>query len=249
MIYPTKSGGQTWFMSSNPNTDPRFDPQGTMTQNGDGSWRLNVTAARMGVYTTDGYTLTAGSEQNRLILQSRQYMQTVNDWKNVEITGFVRANSVVAGGSPHFTWYARGGKHTATRECEGSSYKCSIYPNGNIRWQKESWHVYYDQQSYQNSGLSSTYVGRFIGFKAIIRNVGTSKVHFEAYLNDNADKTTWVSVDTFEDAGTWGGNATHCGGTNDKMIMLWGGPSADFRWDDQPSVDCKWLSVREIDSL
>ena len=32
-----------------------------------------------------------------------------NDWKNVEITGYVKFNS---GSEDNFAWYARGGRHT-----------------------------------------------------------------------------------------------------------------------------------------
>ena len=37
-IYPTKPGGEEWFMNmQDPTKDPRFDPQATITKNSDGS--------------------------------------------------------------------------------------------------------------------------------------------------------------------------------------------------------------------
>ena len=40
-IYPTKTGGNTWFMDmADPASDPRFNPQSTITQNPDGSWKM-----------------------------------------------------------------------------------------------------------------------------------------------------------------------------------------------------------------
>ncbi len=37
-IYRTKPGGEEWFMNmQNANSDPRFDPQATITKNPDGS--------------------------------------------------------------------------------------------------------------------------------------------------------------------------------------------------------------------
>src|SRR5881396_776168 len=37
-IYPTKSGSEQWYMSSNPDKDPRFSPQTKLTKNSDGSF-------------------------------------------------------------------------------------------------------------------------------------------------------------------------------------------------------------------
>jgi hypothetical protein len=40
-IYPTKSGGEEWFMNmQDPTSDPRFDPQATITKNPDGSYKV-----------------------------------------------------------------------------------------------------------------------------------------------------------------------------------------------------------------
>jgi hypothetical protein len=69
----------------------------------------------------------------------------------------------------------------------------------------------------------------------------------EAWLNENADKVTWRQVYSYDDTGAWGGDAGHCGGTDSKMLITWGGPIAVFRWDDSSDVDFKWLSVREIE--
>ena len=38
------------------------------------------------------------------------YMQSSKDWKNVEMTGYVKVNSGQSG--ENFAWYARGGRHT-----------------------------------------------------------------------------------------------------------------------------------------
>ena len=40
-IYPTKPGGEQWFMNMNdPNNDPRTINTPKMTQNADGSWKV-----------------------------------------------------------------------------------------------------------------------------------------------------------------------------------------------------------------
>jgi hypothetical protein len=101
MIYPSKPGGQAWFMNmSNPESDKRFDPKGTITRNSDGSWKMRDDQVRMNVFTTSGYkpsTIITNQKQ----LASRGYMQDPNDWRNVEVTGYVRVNS--AGEDDNFT--------------------------------------------------------------------------------------------------------------------------------------------------
>jgi hypothetical protein len=40
-IYPTKPGGEEWFMDmQNPTGDPRFNPQANITKNPDGSYKM-----------------------------------------------------------------------------------------------------------------------------------------------------------------------------------------------------------------
>jgi hypothetical protein len=245
MLQPTRPGGETWALPLDPRSDRQFDPQLTITPNADGSWKIKNKQVRMDVMTSSGYSLTASSVQDRTVLAARGYMQSPNDWKNVEITGFVKVNS--GGPDSHITWYARGGRHSDSVPCEGSAYKGSLTHDGRVRFQKESWHVYYDQAPY--AAVSSSYLRRWIGFKAVIRNTtvdGKAAVHMEAWLNENADGVTWKQVYTFDDAGSWGGDSTTCGGTDDRMLLSWGGPMAVFRWDDSSDVDFKWLSVREI---
>lgn len=246
MLYPTKAQGETWSLAADPRADRRFDPQLTITPNADGSWKIQSTQVRMDVATSSGYSLNSSSTQDRTVLAARGYMQDPNDWKNVEITGFVKVNA--GGADSHITWYVRGGRHSDSVPCEGSAYKGSLTSDGRMRFQKESWHVYYDQDPY--ASVSSSYMGRWIGFKAIVRNVtlnGVPAVHMEGWLDENADGVTWKKVYSVDDDGSWAGNSTYCGGTDDKMILSWGGPYATFRWDDSSDVDFKWLSVREID--
>ncbi|WP_228560719.1 MULTISPECIES: discoidin domain-containing protein [Myxococcus] len=247
MIYPTKSGGEQWFLADNATSDKRFDPQNTISRNSDGSWKMRNSKVRMSVFTSTGYSASKIPTYDRDVLASRGYMQAANDWRNIEMTGFVKVNSV-SDVSDNFAWYARGGKHNDSHSgCEGSSYKGSLHYDGRVRWQKETWHVSYDQTSYKSG--TSALRGRWVGFKSVMRNTkvnGKEAVHLEMYLNENADKKTWKKVYDTVDSGSWGGDASHCGGAVNAMPITWGGPIAVFRWDSANDVDFKWLSVREI---
>ena len=140
-IYPTKKGGEQWFIKSDPASDPRFSPQTTMTKNSDGSFKVKSTKVRMGVFTSSGFHPESIKTLNQNKIALAGYMQSPNDWKNVEITGYVKLNS---GSNDNFVWYARGGRHTgfgAPQGCEGVAYKGALYYSGATRWEKEQWHT------------------------------------------------------------------------------------------------------------
>lgn len=67
-------------------------------------------------------------------------MQSPNDWKNVEITRYVKYNEGNKS-NENFDWYTRGGLHTdANRGCEGTAYKGNLYYSVNSDFGKEQWH-------------------------------------------------------------------------------------------------------------
>ncbi|MET0402006.1 MAG: discoidin domain-containing protein [Cystobacter sp.] len=245
-LYPTKPGGETWSLKEEASRDARFDAQNTVTRNADGSWKMKSDKVRMSVFTSTGYDSKRIPTYDPDVLASRGYMQAPNDWKNVEMTGFIKVNAT-RDTSDNFSWYARGGRHTDSLACEGSSYKGSLHYDGRVRWQKEAWHVSYEQTSYKTG--TSALRGRWVGFKSVMRNTvvgGKPAVKLEMWLNDNADRVTWKKVYDFTDSGQMGGDTKRCGGAVMGMPLTWGGPIATFRWDSATDVDFKWLSVREI---
>ncbi|WP_233595932.1 carbohydrate-binding protein, partial [Corallococcus sp. CA031C] len=248
MMYPSKAGGEAWALADNATADARFDPQGTITRNADGSWKMKSSQVRMSAFPSTGYDPKQIATYDRDVLASRGYMQAANDWKNIEMTGFVKVNAA-SNTKDNFAWYARGGKHNDNHEgCEGSSYKGGLHYDGRVRFEKETWHVSYDQGQYKPA--TTSLLGRWVGFKAVMRNVpdakGAEAVKLELYVNENADKVSWTKVYDMTDAGAWGGDAQHCGGSVGAMPITWGGPIATFRWDNANDVDFKWMSVREI---
>jgi hypothetical protein len=244
-IYPTKPGGEEWYMNMQ---DPRNDPrtsEPSMSKNADGSWRVTSGQVRYGVFTSSGYQ-PGNVVKDHSVIASRGYMQSPNDWKNVEMTGQVKYNS---GGDDEWTWYARGGRHTGSGwqdGCEGVAYKGSLaYTGGDVRWAKEQWHVSYVFQPWKNSPADGD--GKFVGFKVAIYNMqlnGKTVVKMESWVDPN-NNNQWQKVYDFIDQGGWGSEGDECRGDDDQ-IVTWGGPIAAFRWDDGNSIDIKNLSVREI---
>ncbi|MFL6395911.1 MAG: hypothetical protein ACJ706_01960 [Nitrososphaeraceae archaeon] len=68
-------------------------------------------------------------------------MQSPNDWKNVEMTGYVKLISSPS--DNHFTWYNRDGTHSNSKPCEGTAYKSDViyYFSGKTRFSKEQSHT------------------------------------------------------------------------------------------------------------
>jgi len=246
MIYPTKPGGEEWYLASDPTRDNRFDPQNSISRNSDGSWKMKSNKVRMNVFTSTGYDPNKIRTYDRDTLAQQGYMQAPNDWRNVEITGYVKVNRA-SDRSDNFAWYARGGRHNDSRPCEGSAMKPSFHYDGRVRVQKETYHVSYEQAPYKS--VTSSLIGRWIGLKGVIRNVtvnGKLAVKTELYIDEKADGKSWKLVYEHIDDGRMGGDANKCGASDPKMPITWGGPVAAFRWDNAEDVDFKWLSVREI---
>ncbi|MGI0042908.1 MAG: S8 family serine peptidase, partial [Nitrososphaeraceae archaeon] len=244
-IYASKPQGEQWFMNmADPSNDPRTS-EPSMSKNSDGSWRVTSGQVRYGVFTSSGY-LPDQVEKDHSVIASRGYMQSPNDWKNVEMTGQVKYNS---GGDDEWTWYARGGRHTGSgweEGCEGVALKGSLaYTGGQVRWAKEQWHVSYVFQPWKNSPADGD--GKFVGFKVAIYNMqlnGKTVVKMESWVDPN-NNNQWQKVYDFIHQGGWGSEGGECRGASDQ-IVTWGGPIASFRWDDGNSIDIKNLSVREI---
>jgi Concanavalin A-like lectin/glucanases superfamily/F5/8 type C domain/Bacterial Ig domain len=246
-LYPTKNNGEEWYMNmNNPLGDSRFNPQNTITKNPDGSWKMKSTQVRMNVYTSTGYNSANIPTLDHSVIASKGYMLAPNDWRNFEMTQYVKVNTSPS--DDNFSPYGRGGRHTGSgppEGCEGSSIKGDVFFSGKVRFAKEQWHVSYVFTSLKTA--TSSIEDKWVGIKFIVFNfVENNKivVKTELWLDTN-NNGTFVKVDENVDRGSWGTEGTACGGTPDQIIS-WGGPITTFRWDTATDVDFKNLSVREI---
>jgi F5/8 type C domain len=249
-IYPTKSGTEEdeWYMDMSDGEDDRSRPP-SMEKNDDGSFKVTSSQVRYNVFTTSGYN-PDDIELDHGVLAERGYMQSPNDWRDVEITGYVKVNS--GDSDENFAWYARGGRHTGSGNpegCEGSSIKNDLFYDGRVRFAKEQWHVSYVFTDHKRA--MSSIEDRWVGFKGIMYNIeenGETALKMEIWVDKNEDDNEdgpWEKVDENIDAGGWGDEGEECGGEPDQIIT-WGGPIATFRWDGASDVDIKNFSVREI---
>ncbi|MFF5235333.1 discoidin domain-containing protein [Dactylosporangium sp. NPDC000521] len=250
MMYPTKAGGQEWRLDDNPAADDQLDGP-ALKRNPDGTFKVTEADTRLGVlsatYDHDDEDDLVWSQPT---LRRVGYQHDASDWRDVELTGYVRLNKT-SNTDEEFTWYARGARHTGNGDtpetCWGTAYKANLrYRDGATRWQKELFHDGgdgYASGSWQHSGASVQ--GKLVGFKAVMFNTPTG-VRMETYL-DRSNTNTWTAVASYDDQGGWAiDEDNRCGGTRDEVVR-WGGPIATLRWDLASDVDVTRLSVREID--
>jgi hypothetical protein len=249
-IYPTVQGGREWFMNmQNPFEDEIVSSNSdiALDQQSDGSWKVNSSKVRIRVETTQGQ----------------------EEWKNVEMTGYVKIISSISTTNPnefsdqederededsidpHLTWRARGGRHNDMVPCEGTALNGALYSEGKITWKKEIWHTggYTDARGV--SHIPNSIINKWIGWKAVMYNINNnSAVKMESYLDINADNN-WIKVSEVEDNGGWYADASDeifynadCGRKKDHIITN-SGPIATFRADNL-IFDFKNFSIREI---
>jgi hypothetical protein len=72
--------------------DERFDKKSILIKNQDGSWKERSPQVRLDVLTSIGYNESKIATLNQTKLSSKGYMQSPRDWKNAEMTGFVKFN-------------------------------------------------------------------------------------------------------------------------------------------------------------
>ena len=245
-IYPTnKGGGFEWFMNnSDPTSDPYLHNYKNIVKNEDGSYNIGE-RSRMGIYSKDGIGYPKGNMETYDFteLSKKGYWYKHSDWKNVEITGEYLYKK---GKGPGITHYARSEDHsTINNGCGGSSYKLKIHFDGTSSISKEQthpkpWKIPFNKSSFI---VGNKLDKDWFRFKGIMYNLPDGTVKLENWL-DPFLNNTWIKIAEYHDKGGWGKDGNKCQGKDDHII-IWGSPTATFRWDDA-LVYFKNLSVREI---
>jgi hypothetical protein len=251
MIYPTVSGGESWFFNpTNPN-DGQFDRNGAqISKNADGSWHLRPGTTRMLAFTkSSGFP----SDEVRSSLPTYDYSRLAQtgyfykptDWKNIEITIYVKVLST-SGGGDEISLVSRSVRHSTNvhEGCGGSSYHNNIdFTNGKFKFKKEMWHVNYDIKPYSGITIGST-MNKWIGFKGIVYNLPDGSVKLESFI-DKDNNNNWQKATELVDKGNWGDDMTHCGARTNGAAITWGSPMIIFK-SNGVTYDFKKFSAREI---
>ncbi|HSL13848.1 MAG TPA: LamG-like jellyroll fold domain-containing protein [Nitrososphaeraceae archaeon] len=256
-IYPTKPGGEEWFMNmDNMKSDPRFEISGSgydIKKNSDSSWSpVSNDKVRLLVYTSDSKGKFDGknmSTYNLKELAARGHWYKANDWKNIEMGGYFKLNNADDERSG-YSFYSRSIDHSSTHGgCGGATPKFNIGFDGEIKAKKEMWHLsLLDSPGVNDEDLSPSIVGKWLGIKGIIYNLPGDKGVKQEFWIDKTNEGKWEKVYEFTDQGGFGERGNNgpekCGGNWDQLYT-WASPKSVFTWD-QSDVSFKDLSVREI---
>ncbi|HYA83655.1 MAG TPA: Ig-like domain-containing protein, partial [Candidatus Bathyarchaeia archaeon] len=275
-LYPSAPGGEQWFFNPNdPNNDPRTGasnegPHTFFTQeNPDGSWKVQSSMVRYGILTSTLFQENQISTLDQQQMANQGYMLRPNDWKNVELTAYLRVNHATSStnnGQAHIELGAHGARNTNggtvggfDSSCEATAYHSNTYLTGRVKFEKDLKHTAgYSVESADPQELNAVNSTEFngqnwIGIKAVIYDIGNGSVKVEQWVDDSSNNIQpgnhWRKVLETIDDGQWGPTrgriGSACGG-GEYQVATWGGPIALFRWDNIDDMDIKDASVREI---
>ena len=275
-LYPSKPGGEQWFFNANdPNNDPRTGtsnegPHTFFTQeNPDGSWKVQSSMVRYGILTSTLFQENQIRTLNQQEMANQGYMLRPNDWKNVELTAYLRVNQATSStnnGQAHIEFGGHGARNTNggtvggfDSSCEATAYHSNTYLTGRVKFEKDLKHTAgYSVGSADPQELNAVNTTEFngqnwIGIKAVIYDIGNGSVKVEQWVDDYSNNIQpgnhWRKVLETIDNGQWGPTRGHIGsacGGGEFQVASWGGPIALFRWDNINDMDIKDASVREI---
>jgi hypothetical protein len=206
---------------------------------------------------------------NQKQMAAQGYMLRPNDWKNVELTAYLRvvhATSSTTNGEAHIEFGAHGARNTSggtvggfDSSCEATAYHSNTYLTGRVKFEKDLKHTPgYSVESADPQKLHQVNTTEFngqnwIGIKAVIYDMNNGSVKVEQWVDDHTSNIVpgnhWRKVLETVDHGQWGptrGSIDGACGGGEFQIASWGGPIALFRWDNIDNMDIKNASVREI---
>ena len=255
-IYPTKVGAREWFLNmSYPKNSSNFfiTDNLNLSKLSDESWRINASHVRMIVNTS-------GNQEN---------------WKNVEITGYVRLSSLYSPKTGFFgnvsgisnglstsdedeiddlVFISRSGRHSSEVPCEGTAYNVGLHTDGSVGLKKEIWHTGGYTEERGGHKLAESYLNKWVGLKVVVYNImtdnGTNSVKLETYIDDSS-LDHWTKVSEIIDSGGWYTKSNNSEffsagcGRPRDYVITDGGPNVIFRTDNV-LLDFKNLSIREI---
>lgn len=256
MVNPTAIGGEFWYLSAEPHTDPRFNCP-DITGNYTDGFQCPVAPALITVETSLGYTPGSVSKNvNHSFIASAGFMYASNDWRDVEWTGYFDCRGVT-NSDARIQFFARSAEVDTERQwCPGSFYMGELAMDGRFRWVKGQYHLSCFQKDWIDSlyvGLSADLTTRplgWFGIKIIMSNVDIGDerqgVQLRLYVDKN-NSNSWSLVGQADlvDNGGWGSDDQICGGYKDQIIT-WGGPLASLRLERGEEILFNKLSVREI---
>lgn len=257
MINPTAVGGEFWYLSTEPEADPRFNTP-KLTGNYTDGFQVTTDTAFMTVENSIGYSNgSVRPNVNHAFIASTGFLYSSKDWRDVEMTGYFDCRQVI-NPNARIQFFARSAEITGVRQwCPGSFYMGELSMDGRFRWVKAQYWL----SAFQKDWISASDIGLgadlaqrvngWFGIKIVIHNIdignGRLGVQLQLYVDrNNSNGWSLVGAADLIDNGGWGADGKPCGGNADQIIT-WGGPLATFKLEGDTSIIFNKLSVREVD--
>ena len=257
MINPNVIGGEFWYLSTEPEADPRFNAPTHLEGNYTDGFTCPEDPAIMSIETSMGYDRgTVPKDINHAFIASVGFMHRSNDWRDIEWTGYFDCRNVTDANA-RIQVFARSAEITEEKLwCPGSFYMGELAMDGRFRWVKCQYYLSAENKDWISAtdvGLGSdltTRITGWFGLKVVMYNVdigeGQQGVQLRLYVDAN-NSNSWKLVGAADvlDRGGWGADGTVCRGKADQIIS-WGAPLVSIRFERGTRIVFNKLSVREI---
>lgn len=266
-IYPTQSGGFTWYLGPN-GFDAHLEKGGGSTfkkleKNKDGSFTADASrgSARFNLNPPtdyeDGGNAIGKCRMNFTESVKRGYTWKLTDLRHVEFTGFFKVDTPLMKSGI----YIRGpsNHHVSQPDCcENANYDLEVSANGSdatAKFTKQAPDKYApDPAGTKRINPPVNLVGHgWFGLKyvhsIISDNPDDPKVLLQGFINLDGNGKTWTKIaETIDHNGYgWGKEGAMCGGKPDQ-VLAFGSPRMVFKWYSG-DVDFKKISLREINQV
>ena len=258
MINPSTIGGEFWYLSTEPQSDPRMNISAPLEGNYSDGFTCPADPTIISIETSMGYDKGAVKKDvNHSFLASVGFMHRSNDFKDVEWTGYFDCRNVTDFDNARIQFYARSAEITEEKLwCPGSFYMGELAMDGRFRWIKGQYFLSCVTNEWIEPnfvGLTNNLISRpmgWFGIKIVMYNVdignGQQGVQLKLYVDKNNNNSwTMVGAADYLDRGGWGSDGEVCKGKEDQIIS-WGGPLASLRLARGTQIIFNKLSVREV---
>jgi hypothetical protein len=213
---------------------------------------MNDAMAELKVVALGSESFASGNTVNHEIAKQQKFLSTINDFKNIEASWYLKFES---GTDPWCVCARMGARESYRKPCLAAGYRAYLRPDGAVRLAKDAYfgaRTYFPENNWLNV-IPALTADQIIGMKFICFNMDDDEsVRLEIWL-DELNNNNWKEMLSFTDTpGNWGGGGNRCGCVNDKQPIVWGGPTVAFAAEGNSPANTRYAfanaTVREINA-
>ena len=281
-LYQHNPAGSRWALELNP-SQPPFNSGSQLVPVG-GGWCVNQGSNLANIrneiatphFLANRPSLGIGGmgPYNQDDWRRAGYMDTPQDWKNLEISGlFYTGEGCTKApgtyGPESIDFVLRGGVNQGNgadpMACQATNYHIAYSgfvstqnpPDGGVKIERDIDHTDgYCQGCIQGNQLPGANIpfiglGHVFGLKTVIyNNVANTAVRIDSYIDTTGTGSKWQLMYSYIDDGRDGRidsarGPLHCLGEHPELPMTWAGPTVSYRINAQ-GVDVRQLTLQEI---